>query len=333
VDLLHAARVTDGKLALQIPLGLDPAQFAWRTPGCRQGARASRTEPGVAGGSRHTNFGAADSLLGLPCGAKLHNARLRNFSAYTWSGALLRAESTSPSSARTGRPTEGGVGKGFGRVRIAIAALMAGFMFTAAAPAANVQFSGKVIAVADGDTLTVLTDANRQVRVRLTEVDAPEGGQAWGQRSKQALSSLVFSKRVLIKPAGEDRYGRTLGRIYVGSLDVSAELVRSGSAWAYRAYLTDKALISLETQARSARRGLWSMPLAQVIAPWDWRAGERAAASSATVSSTQSARPLVGQSVSPTGGFTCGSKRYCTEMSSCLEAKFYLRQCANDGKS
>jgi len=208
-----------------------------------------------------------------------------------------------------------------------IAALLAAFMFAAAAPAQGVQFFAKVIAVADGDTITVLTDANRQVRVRLTEVDAPEGGQAWGQRSKQTLSALVFAKRILIKPAGEDRYGRTLGRIYVGSIDVSAELVRSGSAWAYREYLTDKALVSLETQARSARRGLWSMPLTQVIAPWDWRAGRRAAAGPTAGSPSQSVRPLVGNTRSPTGGFTCGPKRYCTEMSSCLEARFYLRQC------
>src|SRR4051794_8087798 len=101
------------------------------------------------------------------------------------------------------------------------------------------EMTGRVVGITDGDTITVLKDANEQVRVRLTEIDAPEKGQPWGARAKDALSALVFSQTVRVVDSGKDQYGRTLGRVYVGTKDVNAEMVRSGSAWAYRQYLTD----------------------------------------------------------------------------------------------
>ena len=73
------------------------------------------------------------------------------------------------------------------------------------------DFPGKVVAVADGDTITVLRD-QEQVKVRLTEIDAPEKAQAFGNQAKQALSALVFGKEVRVVDHGTDRYRRTLGR-------------------------------------------------------------------------------------------------------------------------
>ncbi len=132
------------------------------------------------------------------------------------------------------------------------------------------QFEGRVVRVKDGDSLSVLTDAMDEVEIRLTEIDAPERRQPWGSRSKQALSGLAFGKRVVVHPAGRERYGRLLGRVYDGSIDINAEMVRTGNAWAYTDYQTDPAFPGLQQQARAARRGLWSLS-EEPVPPWDWR--------------------------------------------------------------
>lgn len=186
---------------------------------------------------------------------------------------------------------------------------------------------GRVVAVADGDTVTVLDGHNTQHRIRLAEIDAPERGQPWANRSKQALSDLVFGKSVLVRQTDVDRYGRVVGRIFVGETDVSREMVEQGAAWAYRRYLTDQTILASETRARRARVGLWSMSEAQTVTPWEWRRGARAGGQGGEA---PLALPLVGTRKAPAtggGGFTCGGKRFCREMSSCAEAHFYLRQC------
>ena len=77
---------------------------------------------------------------------------------------------------------------------------------------ASADFQGRVVAIADGDTFTLLTPGNQQVKIRLAEIDAPESGQPYGQKSKQALSDLVFGKNVVVRVQTTDRYGRTVGR-------------------------------------------------------------------------------------------------------------------------
>lgn len=141
----------------------------------------------------------------------------------------------------------------------------------ATSASAATELSGRVVRIADGDTLTILTADHKQIRIRLVEIDAPESGQPWGQRSKQTLSSLVFSRDVRVHDAGLDRYGRTLGRVYVNGVDVNLEMVRVGAAWAYRRYLTDPKILAAEQEARAAHRGLWSMPAGQTVPPWEWR--------------------------------------------------------------
>jgi micrococcal nuclease len=91
-------------------------------------------------------------------------------------------------------------------------------------------YQGKVVGVSDGDTLIVLTPEKQPIKVRLTEIDAPEKSQAYGQRSKQSLSDLVFGKQVRVEQQDRDRYGRVVGKVYVGSLDVNAEQVKRGMA-------------------------------------------------------------------------------------------------------
>ena len=151
--------------------------------------------------------------------------------------------------------------------RYIIATLL--FLLFSASHAA--ELTGRVVGIADGDTFTLLTADKQQVKIRLAEIDAPESGQPYGNKSRQALSSLVFEKDVRVVVQTTDRYGRTVGRPYVGNLDVCAEMVRIGAAWAYREYLRDKTLLTLESDAKAEKRGLWGLSEAQNMPPWEWR--------------------------------------------------------------
>ncbi len=168
---------------------------------------------------------------------------------------------------------------------------------------------GKVVSVSDGDTIKVLV-GRQQVKVRLAEIDTPEKRQPHGSKAKQALSALVFGKRVRVVETARDRYGRTVGRVYAGSVDVNAEMVRQGHAWVYRKYAKDPELFAAERAAREARRGLWALP--EQIPPWEWRRARKG-------------KPRV--VASKEAVFTCGAKRYCSEMAHCDEARFHVKQC------
>ena len=142
-------------------------------------------------------------------------------------------------------------------------------MVTATAAA---DFRGKVVGVTDGDTVTVLR-YREQVKIRLTEIDAPERKQPFGERSRQSLAELVFRKEVLVIDQGTDRYGRTLGRLKLGSMDANEEQLRRGMAWVYDKYVVDRALYRIQDEAKRQRKGLWADP--KPVPPWDWRRVKR----------------------------------------------------------
>ena len=144
--------------------------------------------------------------------------------------------------------------------------------FTLAAPQDVERFTGKVIGVTDGDTIKVLVN-RKTVKVRLEGIDAPEAKQSFGNKSKQALSKIAFGKIVVVKKTGEDRYGRTLGVIMVGSVDVNAKMIEDGWAWHYKNYNDEERLSKLEVEARKTKRGLWADP--NPLAPWDYRTRQR----------------------------------------------------------
>jgi endonuclease YncB( thermonuclease family) len=131
---------------------------------------------------------------------------------------------------------------------------------------------GKVVKIADGDTLTLLVDS-KQHRIRLSDIDAPERKQPFGTKAKQALSDLAFGKRARVVQVTVDRYGRIVGRVYVAKIDVNQQLVARGYAWVYRKYSDDAELLRLEAEARDKRLGLWADP--NPIPPWEWRKGKR----------------------------------------------------------
>ena len=132
---------------------------------------------------------------------------------------------------------------------------------------------GQVIKVADGDTLTLLGDSNKKIRIRLAGIDTPERKQPFGHTAKNALAKLVFQKKILIKTQTKDRYGRTVGVVFLDNLNVNNELVRQGMAWVYKKYTDNEKLYELEAQAKTRRIGLWADETP--VAPWDWRRGKR----------------------------------------------------------
>ena len=175
-------------------------------------------------------------------------------------------------------------------------------------------YTGKVVGVHDGDTLTLLTADKQQIKVRLAEIDTPESRQPYGSRAKQALSDKVFGKIITLEPETVDRYGRVVGHVRMDDRDVNREMVREGHAWVYRQYLQDRSLLAEEQAARENRRGLWALPEAQRTPPWEWRHQAK------NTGGSRSQGQLASHA-------TCGTKRYCKEMASCEEARFYLTQC------
>lgn len=134
---------------------------------------------------------------------------------------------------------------------------------------------GRVVGIADGDTVTVLDSSKVQFKIRLMGIDAPEKKQAFGNKSKQSLSALVFNKQVSVQYSKQDRYGRTVGKIIVNGIDANLEQVKAGMAWHYKQYQNeqseeDRALYAqAEVQARMEKRGLWFD--AEPTPPWEWR--------------------------------------------------------------
>ena len=131
----------------------------------------------------------------------------------------------------------------------------------------------RVVRIADGDTFTGLDAQNRQVKIRLHGIDAPETGQPFGTVSKKALSDLIGEKTVSIEEVDRDRYGRVVANVHVAGKLVNAEMVRSGLAWRYVTYDKRNEFGGLEDEARRQRRGLWAD--AHPVAPWEWRKGEK----------------------------------------------------------
>jgi len=139
--------------------------------------------------------------------------------------------------------------------------------------------TGKVVGVADGDTITVLDGQQTQHKIRLMGIDAPEKAQPFGQNSKQSLSDLVFDRSVSVEWKKLDRFQRIVGKVQINGQDANLEQVRRGLAWHYKKYereqepLDRAAYSQAEIEARMGTRGLWSDP--DPIPPWDWRKSKK----------------------------------------------------------
>jgi endonuclease YncB( thermonuclease family) len=174
-------------------------------------------------------------------------------------------------------------------------------------PQAQTQqiIQGRVVGIADGDTITVLDSSNTQHRIRLQGIDAPESRQAFGTRSRQNLSDLVFNRQVTVEYNSRDRYQRVLGKILVEGRDANLEQVRAGMAWMYRQYADQlsaadrTAYEQAETEARATRRGLWADE--NPTPPWDYRREGRSTSTNNSGNENSGNRPpIVSVRVTPT---------------------------------
>ena len=128
----------------------------------------------------------------------------------------------------------------------------------------------KVVSISDGDTFRGLTKDNEEIKFRIYGIDAPEKHQAFGNKSQQHLSSLIFGETVGIKVQSTDHFGRQVVWVYTpDKKDVAAEMLKAGMAWHFKKYDKSKEYASLEDEARLRRLGLWIDK--NPIAPWNFR--------------------------------------------------------------
>jgi endonuclease YncB( thermonuclease family) len=176
------------------------------------------------------------------------------------------------------------------------------------------SLAGRVIGVSDGDTITFL-DANKtQHKIRLSGIDAPESGQAFGDRSKKSLSDCAFGKTAIVDGNKTDRYGRTVAKVVVNGTDCNLRQIELGVAWHFKKYESEQPVAerssyaAAEVVARQAKRGLWADARASAEPPWEWRTKKTAGAGEppAVPQSTYGARPTAEQSCS------CSSDVLCT---------------------
>lgn len=134
-----------------------------------------------------------------------------------------------------------------------------------------------IVAIADGDTLTARCDVQGNQKtfvVRLSQIDAPEKRQPWGDRSRQHLAVLCFKRSAVIREEGHDRYRRMVARVECDGTDANAAQVLAGMAWVFDRHVTDHRLYELQDEAQGAKRGLWAD--AAPVPPWNWRKADKA---------------------------------------------------------
>ena len=135
--------------------------------------------------------------------------------------------------------------------------------------AAQTSQKGKIVGIHDGDTVTLLVKRT-QYKIRLVDIDAPEIGQDFGTKSKQALVDKIHWKTVIVKTKGHDRYGRVLGAIYLGNVNINWWMIEHGWAHQYLKYNTSPQLAALQSKAKAKKLGIWAIP--GTIPPWEYRA-------------------------------------------------------------
>lgn len=134
---------------------------------------------------------------------------------------------------------------------------------------------GKVVGITDGDTLTLLDENQTQYRIRVSGIDTPERGQAFGHVASENLAKLAFGQLAAADCQKQDRYGRWVCVVRVNGMDVGLSQIKAGLAWHYKKYAseqtpTDQDLYAkAEQEAKVTGIGLWKD--ADPTPPWDWR--------------------------------------------------------------
>ena len=118
----------------------------------------------------------------------------------------------------------------------------------------------------------------------------------------------VLKKQVHVNSHAMDNYGRMIAELSVDGRSVNEDMVRSGMAWEYSHFHSNKHYLALQSDAQHAHRGLWALA-DKPVPPEQWR----------------KLHPSADHSVKHNDA--CGKKRHCSQMRSCEEAIFYLSQC------
>lgn len=132
------------------------------------------------------------------------------------------------------------------------------------------SIEGKVIKVADGDTIAIQTLNNEKIKIRLYGIDAPEKKQEYGIKSLDVLKKLSYGKTVDIEVKEKDQYGRTVGIVFLNGEEVNLKMIETGNAWYYKKYAKDQiSYANAEAEARKNKLGLWSFD--KQMSPWEYR--------------------------------------------------------------
>ena len=188
-------------------------------------------------------------------------------------------------------------------------------LFCISGLAHTAEFSAKVIAVSDGDTLLVKRDGH-PVKLRLAEIDAPEQAQPYGIASQKSLAEMVMGKQVNVVSRAVDDYGRTVATVNIGDLNVNYEQVRRGMAWEYSRFHSNRELVALQREAQLAKRGLWAG--VEIIEPAQWRKQHPRTPAAHLPAEARREASLLDPA--------CARNR-CSQMASCEEARAYQTRC------
>jgi endonuclease YncB( thermonuclease family) len=190
---------------------------------------------------------------------------------------------------------------------------------------------GRVTRVTDGDSVWLTPAAGPPLEVRLLGIDAPEGCQAWGPQARRALEAAALDRQAQVKTQGLDTHGRTLGTLLVDGVNINQQLVEEGHAWSSRFKWDQGPYVKQERMAKALSRGLFAA--GGGVRPRDFRRdhgpcrdGEQPAPPAAP---SCPATPITATPAAPAqpGPFRCDGRTRCTQMSSCAEATFFLRNC------
>lgn len=178
----------------------------------------------------------------------------------------------------------------------------------------------KVVGISDGDTLTCLQNRT-ELKVRLLYIDAPESSQPFGNKAKQALSSLAFKKQVMLQSTGYDKYGRVLAVVYDRKVNINLKLVEQGMAWAYRQ--TQPIYEQAQEQARSRKIGLWND--LRPVEPTEWRKLKGIGYQHSNNGGMVQIRSA--EFSGSIGGVDCSQRLTCKDFTNYSDAERYYRQC------
>lgn len=172
-------------------------------------------------------------------------------------------------------------------------------------------FEGKVTHVSDGDTFK-FNFQGLELTVRLAEVDSPEKAQPYGDVAKAALTKLILNKTVKVTQQAKDRYGRIVGHVHTGRTWVNQTMLEEGHVWAYSQYLENPEFPKIQETAKRAKLGLWALPKAQQVPPWEWREKQREKEAALTSNTTSSPTTTSTKTTSSTSNSTSNSSTTST---------------------